>query len=117
MEPHVVAGRSPRDEIDPTMVSTEGVCAQLSSVESYLLQALERLDAADSKVQQLEAALQSSRDIGAAVGVVMALRRLTREQAFDALRHASMARNVKLRALALDVLETGSLDGSTDERR
>ena len=85
---------------------------QLTAVETYLLEALERLDAAESRALQLEAALAHSRDIGAAIGILMALRRVTREQAFDELRRASMARNVKLHVLALEVVETGRIDQS-----
>jgi len=85
---------------------------QLTPVEAYLLEALERLDAAESRAVHLQAALAHSRDIGAAVGVLMALRRLTRDQAFGLLRQASMAQNVKLHVLAIRVVETGSTDPS-----
>jgi AmiR/NasT family two-component response regulator len=109
MEPHGVTGTSPRDGVDAVFGAAQGN-DQLTPVESYLLETLERLDAADSRSHHLEAALAHSRDIGAAIGILMALRRLTREQAFDELRRASMARNVKLHVLALEVVETGSID-------
>ncbi|NUO36808.1 MAG: ANTAR domain-containing protein [Dermatophilaceae bacterium] len=84
--------------------------AHLRPVEAYLLEALERLDTAETKASQLEMALEHSREIGAAVGVLMALRKLTSEQAFDLLRRASMAQNVKVHVLASRVVETGSTD-------
>jgi|SRR6478735_8598396 AmiR/NasT family two-component response regulator len=109
MEPHVVAGTSPRGGVDTVFGASDVTDDPLTPVETYLLEALERLDAAESRALQLEAALGHSRDIGAAIGILMALRRLTREQAFDDLRRASMARNVKLHVLALEVVETGSI--------
>jgi AmiR/NasT family two-component response regulator len=109
MEPHVVAGTSPRDGVDTVFGASDHTDDHLTPVETSLLEALERLDAAESRARQLEAALDHSRDIGAAIGILMALRRLTREQAFDHLRRASMARNVTLHVLALEVVETGSV--------
>ena len=117
MKPHVVAGADPSVGADAALGSTAGAHEQheqqhepLTTVESYLLDALERLDAAEVKALQLETALEHSRDIGAAIGILMALHRLTRQQAFDMLRETSMARNVKLHALAARVVETGSLE-------
>lgn len=69
----------------------------------------EQLRAAEELIAQLRLALESSRDIGAAVGVIMWSRRVTREEAFDLLREASMRRNRKVRVLALEVIETGVL--------
>ena len=54
-------------------------------------------------------ALQSNRDIGAAMGVLMSHLLITREQAFDLMRIASQRTNRKLRDIADEVLETGSL--------
>jgi hypothetical protein len=64
------------------------------------------------RVVNLERALESNRDIGVAIGVLMGLHRVTREQAFDLLRIASQAKHRKVRDLARDVAETGSLDFS-----
>ncbi|NAZ85779.1 GAF and ANTAR domain-containing protein [Kineococcus indalonis] len=57
----------------------------------------------------LEEAVASNRDIGAAVGVLMALRKLTREQAMLELRRVSQNANRKLRDVAAEVLDTGQL--------
>lgn len=57
----------------------------------------------------LQYALESRTDIGVAIGVVMALHKLTREEAFTVLRILSQRGNRKLRELALEVAETGTL--------
>jgi GAF domain-containing protein len=63
-----------------------------------------------SEIFHLERALTSNREIGAAVGVLMAQHRVTREQAFDLLRMASQNRHRKLIDIARDVVDTGTLD-------
>lgn len=57
----------------------------------------------------LEEALQSNRQIGMAVGVLMAHHRVTQEDAFALLRVASQALHRKLRDIAAEVTETGAL--------
>lgn len=59
---------------------------------------------------QLREALNSNREIGVAIGVLMTQHRLTREQAFDLLRIASQDTNRKLHQIAQDVADTGTLD-------
>lgn len=58
----------------------------------------------------LRAALESRDLIGQAKGILMQRHQLTAADAFDALRRASQARNVKLRDLARSVVESGALD-------
>jgi GAF domain-containing protein len=69
------------------------------------------LDAAREKerADQLEEAVASNREIGMAVGILMAGGHITREEAFDRLRRASRYLNVKLRDVAARVVETGAL--------
>jgi GAF domain-containing protein len=62
------------------------------------------------RVRNLEEALSTNRDIGAAVGVLMALAKITREEAIAELRRVSQDTNRKLRDVAADVLETGTLE-------
>lgn len=69
----------------------------------------ERLTKAEATVQNLERALCHSRDIGAAIGILMWSQKLTRNEAFELLRMASMQTNRKVHVLALEVLETGAL--------
>lgn len=59
---------------------------------------------------QLHHALSSNRDIGTAMGVLMAQHKIRRDQAFDLLRLASQNSNRRLIDIAADVLETGTLD-------
>jgi hypothetical protein len=61
-------------------------------------------------ILNLEKALQSNRQIGMAVGVIMATYRLTPERSFELLRLASMNHNRKLRDIADSVVLTGTLD-------
>jgi AmiR/NasT family two-component response regulator len=69
----------------------------------------ERLRAAERRADNLEHGLMSNRRIGMAIGVLVTIRHLTDQQAFDELRGESMRRNVKLRDLAEQVIYTGTL--------
>jgi hypothetical protein len=64
---------------------------------------------AHEKIANLERALDTSREIGTAVGVLMARYRVTSDQAFNMLRLASQSTNRKLYELAVDVVSTGDL--------
>ncbi|MGY1604387.1 ANTAR domain-containing protein [Geodermatophilus sp. SYSU D00815] len=68
-----------------------------------------RLAVAERRAGNLEVALTSNRRIGMAIGILMARHRLTEARAFDLLRQCSNRRNVKLAALAEDVVHTGEL--------
>jgi hypothetical protein len=61
------------------------------------------------RAAQLEKTLQSSRMIAAAIGIVMADRKVTPAQAFETLTVASQNANRKLREVAADVVETGDV--------
>ncbi len=61
------------------------------------------------RADQLDRALQSNREIGMAMGVLMARGCMAQDQAFDLLRRASQHLNVKLRDVAAEVVETGQL--------
>jgi ANTAR domain-containing protein/GAF domain-containing protein len=65
--------------------------------------------AAERKSRNLLEALKHSRDIGVAMGVLMAGEKVTREQAFDLLRIASQRTHRKLAQVAAEVAETGEL--------
>lgn len=67
------------------------------------------LNEAEDQAANLEAALESSRAIGVAIGVLMSARKVTQEQAFTLLRVASQNLHRKLRAVAAEVVETGTL--------
>jgi hypothetical protein len=60
--------------------------------------------------RNLQAALESNRDIGVAMGILMNRYRITKQDAFDVLRMASQNGHRKLRAVALEVIDTGSIE-------
>jgi len=57
----------------------------------------------------LTRALESNREIGVAMGILMASEKLTEQHAFDQLRRASSHLNRKLADIAADVTRTGEL--------
>jgi hypothetical protein len=61
------------------------------------------------KTEHLTIALQNSREIGQAVGILMATHKVTAEKAFDLLRTASQHGHVKLHQVAKEVTLTGEL--------
>lgn len=63
----------------------------------------------EDKIMNLERALESSREIGTAMGILMARELCTQEQAFDRLRTASQHTHRKLREIAAEVKDTGAL--------
>jgi hypothetical protein len=82
-----------------------GVGAVYSALASLVLEAeLHRTKAAN-----LERALESSRHIGTAMGILMSRRLITAEQAFEELRLASQRTHRKVREIAAEVTETGTL--------
>lgn len=64
---------------------------------------------AEDHSTNLETALQSSREIGIALGVLMAHRKVTHDEAFAMLRGVSQNLHRKLRDVAAEVMETGTL--------
>lgn len=68
---------------------------------------IERQRSAD-KQANLEAAIQSHRTVGQAVGILVERHRLTPTRAFDRLKQASQNRNLKLHDVATRVIETGA---------
>ena len=63
------------------------------------------------QIDHLREAVPTSREIGAAVGVLMVRHRLTYEQAFDRLREASQRPNRKLSDITTEVVYTGAITG------
>lgn len=63
-------------------------------------------------VESLQTALETNRTIGAAMGVLMAFRHVSPNEAFDLLRTESQNSNRKLYDVATDVLLTGTLPDS-----
>jgi hypothetical protein len=64
---------------------------------------------AEERADNLKVALASNRQIGIAIGILMAYHRVTQDEAFALLRSASQQLHIKLRDIAQDVVETGTL--------
>ena len=64
---------------------------------------------ANDRARHLKRALESNREIGVAIGVLMQAHRLSQAQAFDVLRAASQDSNRKLADIAIEVVDTGTL--------
>jgi GAF domain-containing protein len=60
-------------------------------------------------IDNLRIALETSRTIGTAIGVLMAMHKITVDEAFDVLRTASQRSHRKLRDIAEDVVRTGTV--------
>ncbi|WP_327667930.1 MULTISPECIES: ANTAR domain-containing protein [unclassified Streptomyces] len=74
---------------------------------SELAAAEAKVEALQDTVVQLEQAVESHADVDQAIGVVLALGRISPEEAWDVLRETSMRTNVKLRQVAEMVVEWG----------
>jgi AmiR/NasT family two-component response regulator len=70
----------------------------------------DNLALADEQLGHLRTALATNRRIGMAIGILMALRKIGEEEAFELLRRASSHRNIKLYLVAEEVIRTGTLD-------
>jgi ANTAR domain/GAF domain len=95
------------DDVDETalgLVATHGALAVAAAQQHR-------------RADGLAEAVQSNRDIGAALGVLMARLLVTREQAFDLMRIASQRSNRKLRDVAQDVLDSGTLPFLEEPKR
>lgn len=82
-----------------------GVAAVFATLASLALQhALER-----HRADHLQTALESSRQIGMAMGILMSRQLLTPDQAFEQLRNASQYLQRRVRDIAEEVMQTGTL--------
>jgi hypothetical protein len=71
------------------------------------LDSAEERAAGEERSLNLQTALHSRELIGQAQGILMERERITAEQAFDVLRRASQHLNIKLSAVASNLVETG----------
>jgi transcriptional regulator with GAF, ATPase, and Fis domain len=71
----------------------------------------------ENKTEQLEAALRTSRRIGVALGILMATRSITLDQAWTELSKASQNSNLKVSVLANHVVEAGTMEALPPELR
>jgi AmiR/NasT family two-component response regulator len=63
----------------------------------------------ERQIENLQLALQNSRTIGVALGILMATEKMTRADAFGVLSRASQRLNRKLSGIAEEVEHTGTL--------
>ena len=104
----LIVGLSPRLQFDERYREFVEFAAQEIGAT---LSAGRTLAAAEERISHLQVALASNRHIGAAVGVLMAFRKMSEEQAFDLLRKTSQRTRRKLRDVAEEVTRTGDLPG------
>ena len=76
---------------------------ELSRLRTYAL------DQAERRAANLEAALTTNRQIGAAIGILMHQHKITESQGFELLREISQHTNRKLRDVADELVFTGAL--------
>jgi hypothetical protein len=73
--------------------------------------------AAEAKSRNLLQALRNSREIGVAMGIVMAREKVTRDEAFNLLRIASQHSHRKVADIATEVADTGMLPPGAGPQR
>jgi GAF domain-containing protein len=91
------------DAFDEQAEMTALILATHAALAAGSLQRLER-------IENLERALASNRDIGVAMGILMDRHLVTREQAFDLLRVVSQHTHRKLVDVAASVIDAGELE-------
>lgn len=74
------------------------------------------LSARQAKIDNLELALQSNREIGVAVGIIVATSRCSADQAFEVLRRVSQHSNRKIRDIAAEIGYTGEIPAAPPPR-
>lgn len=106
-----------RDEARITELEGEAASDRLNNaglraqgdIDEHLIAELEAQAVIDrAEIANLKTALSTARQIGAAVGIIMAAYRVTEDRAFRTLVIASQTTNRKLREIAGDVLLTGA---------
>src|SRR3954454_23791128 len=94
-------------------VLDHGVGAGYSTLASLALQHAQDLLGIDNRLIALEA----SRQIGMAMGILMSSKLITADEAFDQLRSASQHLHRRGRDVAEEVMETGPLPPVPERRR
>ena len=92
----------------PFQLNDEQVSEDFAQHAAVTLANAEAYDRSRKLVANLRIALESRDVIGQAKGIIMERERVTADQAFEVLRSVSQSRNVKLRDLAQQVVDTGT---------
>ena len=90
--------------------------AQLQLAVSSALARSQELQAVRTKEKSLQQALDNERSINVAVGITMAHYRLSRVAAFDQLRAAARARNVRLAEFATTIVNSCELMSTNPDK-
>ena len=101
------------DQPDVFTDQAVGVGLVLATHGALLVTAMQ----AEDESSNLRVALESNREIGVAVGVLMTVHHVTQAQAFDLLRAVSQHTNRKLTVVAQEVADTGTLTMPAPARR
>lgn len=88
---------------------SDAVTERLADTRDLLERLSAELAELRAKVTNLEVALSTSRLIGQAVGIVMAQRKISEDEAFGLLREASQRLRRKVRDIAAEVVLTGEI--------
>lgn len=92
---------------------TDAICRFADVYADHAAIALARV-ADHERAENLETALQSNREIGMAVGILMVRYSLTDQAAFDLLRVTSQKEHRKLREIAAETVYSGELPQRTE---
>ncbi len=93
------------------VVTVDTSVPRLAAAQEHIRRLDAELQAAQRELADLTTALESNRDIGAAIGIVMMTRGVEPKAAFDLLRRASQSRHTKLRDVAREVVRLRGLSG------
>ena len=98
--------RAARDHAEILIEENE---ARLAAMAERLAQQSSELTELRTKIANLEAALETNRRIAQAIGIIMASKKVTEEEALNTLRGLSQRSHQKLRSLAEVVVLTGEI--------
>ena len=107
---HLLHRRIVSDTYRAAPVPTVVVPAADENGDDELTRLRATIEVERTRADNLEVALQSNRQIGIAIGIVMSQRQVGLDEAFDILVAVSQSANLKLRVVAEHVIYTGSLD-------
>ncbi|GAA1751650.1 GAF and ANTAR domain-containing protein [Kocuria aegyptia] len=106
VDPELIAGLNLYSDVPGAFdAHTQWVGTMLATHAAWAVS----MEVTRQRAEHLERALRSNREIGTAIGVLMAQHRLTRDQAHELLRVASQDSNRKMAEIATEVVETGEL--------
>jgi ANTAR domain len=71
---------------------------------------IDQADSARKRAANRDAALSGNREIGIAIGILMSGHKISKEDAIDVLRGVGRQTHRKLRDVALDIAEAGTID-------